>query len=120
MLKSFFLIMLTVVMNTLGQFTIKTGIDRIGTVDLTNIRTIVKAFSSWIVLGGFAIYFVSALIWLSILSRVELSWAFPILSLSYVFTVLLSPVLLHESFSVQRLAGTLVICLGVFLVGRTY
>jgi hypothetical protein len=55
-----------------------------------------------------------------ILSRTELSWAFPILSLSYVITVLISPLLLHETFSPQRLMGTLVICLGVFLVSRTY
>ncbi|MDD4856726.1 MAG: EamA family transporter [Candidatus Krumholzibacteria bacterium] len=120
MLKSLMLIMFTVVLNTFGQFTVKTGINRVGPVELSNFHSIVKAFSSWIVLGGFAIYFVSSLIWLNILSRAELSWAFPILSLSYVLTVLLSPVFFHESFSAQRLAGTLVICLGVFLVGRTY
>jgi uncharacterized membrane protein len=120
MLKSFFLILLTVVLNTFGQFTVKTGINRIGSVGLFNIHGIVRAFSSWMVLSGFAIYFVSSLIWLNILSRAELSWAFPILSLSYVLTVVLSPVFFHESFSAQRLIGTFVICFGVFLVGRTY
>jgi drug/metabolite transporter (DMT)-like permease len=120
MIESLILIMFTVVLNTFGQFTVKAGIDKIGTVDLSNIHSIIRAFSSWIVLGGFAIYFASSLIWLSILSKVQLSWAFPILSLSYVLTVLLSPVFFHENFSAQRLAGTLVICVGVFLVGRTY
>ena len=70
--------------------------------------------------GGFVVYFISALIWISILSKAELSWAFPMLSLSYVLTALLSPMVLHESFSAYRLIGTFVICLGVFLVYKTY
>ena len=120
MLKSLLLIALTVIINTVGQFMVKTGVNRIGAVSLMDIHTIMRALSSALVIGGFVVYFMSALIWISILSKTELSWAFPILSLSYVLTVLLSPILLHESFSAQRLIGTLVICLGVFLVYRTY
>jgi len=120
MLKSLLMIVLTVIINTFGQFVVKTGVDRAGMVSLFDVRSIVRALSSWLVISGFAIYFLSAILWLSILSKTELSWAFPILSLSYVLTVLLSPVILHESFSIQRLIGTLVICFGVFLVGRTY
>jgi drug/metabolite transporter (DMT)-like permease len=120
MLKSLFLIILTVIINTTGQFMVKTGVNRVGAVSLTNIHTILRALSSVLVIGGFIVYFVSALVWISILSKSELSWAFPMLSLSYVLTALLSPVLLNEAFSIQRLFGTLVICLGVFLVYRTY
>jgi uncharacterized membrane protein len=120
MLKSLLLIILTVMINTVGQFIVKLGVDRAGVVSLLSFHSIVRALSSWIILSGFAIYFLSALVWMTILSRAELSWAFPILSLSYVLTVLLSPVLLHEAFSIHRLVGTLVICFGVYLVGRTY
>jgi len=120
MLKSFMLIVFTVIINTAGQFIVKTGVNRLGTVSLTDFHTIVKALTSWLILTGFAIYFASAIVWISILSRAELSWAFPILSLSYVLTAILSPVFLHESFAPQRLIGILVICFGVFLVTRTY
>lgn len=120
MLKSLLLIIITVFINTTGQFMVKTGVNRVGAVSLTDVHAILRALSSWMVLCGFVIYFISALIWISILSKAELSWAFPILSLSYVLTALLSPVLLHEGFSAQRLIGTLVICLGVFLVYKTY
>ncbi|MFA4949108.1 MAG: EamA family transporter [Candidatus Krumholzibacteriia bacterium] len=120
MLRSLLLIVATVIINTTGQFLVKTGVNRVGAVNLNDFHAIVKALSSWLVLCGFVIYFLSALIWISILSKAELSWAFPILSLSYVLTVLLSPILLNESFSAHRLIGTLVICLGVFLVYRTY
>lgn len=122
MLKNLLLIVLTVMINTTGQFVIKTGVNRIGKISITEnfFGTILKAFTSWIIIGGFGLYFLSAIIWIIILSRTELSWAFPLLSLSYVITVLISPLILHEAFSIQRLMGTLVICLGVFLVSRTY
>jgi drug/metabolite transporter (DMT)-like permease len=120
MLKTLFLILMTVIINVTGQFMVKTGINRVGTVSLLDFHAILRALSSVLVLAGFVVYFVSAIIWISILSKTELSWAFPILSLSYVITALLSPVLLHESFSAQRLIGTLVICLGVYLVYKTY
>jgi drug/metabolite transporter (DMT)-like permease len=122
MLKNLLLIILTVIINTTGQFVIKTGVNRIGKFSIMEdfFNFIVKAFTSWIIIGGFGLYFLSAVLWIVILSRAELSWAFPILSLSYVITVLISPVLLNETFSIQRIVGTLVICLGVFLVSRTY
>lgn len=120
MLKSLFLIVVTVIINVTGQFMVKTGVNRVGAVSLLDIHAILRALSSALVIGGFVVYFISALVWISILSRTELSWAFPILSLSYVLTALLSPIVLHESFSAQRLIGTLVICLGVFLVYKTY
>jgi drug/metabolite transporter (DMT)-like permease len=122
MLKNLLLIVLTVLINTTGQFVIKTGVNRIGKISITEnlFGTILKALTSWIIIGGFGLYFISAIFWIIILSRAELSWAFPILSLSYVITVLISPLLLNESFSVQRLIGTLVICAGVYLVSRTF
>jgi len=122
MTKNLLLIVLTVIVNTTGQFVIKTGVNRIGHISIREdlFGTIFRALTSWIIISGFGLYFISAIIWIIILSRAELSWAFPILSLSYVITVLISPVLLNESFSVQRLIGTIVICFGVFLVSRTY
>lgn len=120
MLKSLVLIVFTVIINTTGQFLVKTGVNRVGSVSLGDIGSIVRALTSWLVLAGFAIYFLSAILWISILSRAELSWAFPILSLSYVLTAILSPFILHESFSALRFAGILVICFGVYLVSRTY
>ena len=122
MLKNLFLIILTVVINTTGQFVIKSGVNKIGRISITDnfVGTIIKALTSWVIIGGFGLYFLSAVIWITILSRADLSLAFPILSLSYVITALIAPLVLNESFSVQRLIGTLVICLGVFIVSKTY
>ncbi|MBN1884622.1 MAG: EamA family transporter [Candidatus Krumholzibacteriota bacterium] len=120
MFKNLLLIVLTVCLNTTGQFLMKAGINRIGKIDLHNLvdsfgRVVVSPF----VLGGFGTYAISAVLWIIILSRTELGWAFPMVSLSYVITVLVGPVLLNETFSYQRFIGVLVICVGVYLVSRT-
>jgi drug/metabolite transporter (DMT)-like permease len=72
-----------------------------------------------IVISGFFLYGISAALWLVVLTRAELSWAYPLLSMGYVLVVLLSRVLFHESVTTTRLLGTLVICLGVWLISRT-
>ncbi len=121
MLKNMILIIMTVCLNTAGQFMMKTGINKIGKIELSRFfEYLPRVASSGFVLGGFFAYAVSAALWIVILSRAELSWAFPMVSLSYVLTAIFSPVLLGEPFSVQRFIGILVICLGVFLVGRTF
>ena len=122
MIKNLFLIVLTVIINTTGQFVIKTGVNKIGRISFSEsfVPTIFRALTNWVIIGGFVLYFISAVLWITILSRAQLSWAFPILSLSYVITVLISPLLLNETFSAQRLIGTLVIIVGVYLVSRTY
>jgi drug/metabolite transporter (DMT)-like permease len=121
MLKNLSMIILTVCLNTTGQFLMKAGINKIGKISVFDnfFGSFAKVVTSWLVIGGFGAYVLSAGLWIIILSRTELSWAFPLVSLSYVITVLVAPVVLNETFSVQRLVGTLVICFGVYLVTRT-
>ena len=121
MLKNLMLIVMTVLLNTTGQFMMKAGINKIGKIELSRfIEFIPRVATSGFVLGGFFAYAVSAALWIVILSRAELSWAFPMVSLSYVLTAIFSPILLGESFSIQRFVGIIVICVGVFLVSRTF
>lgn len=99
----------------------KTGVNKIGKISLFNdfFQTFFKAITNLYVISGFAIYVISAGIWIIILSREDLSWAFPLVSLSYVLTAIAAPKMLNEPFSIQRLVGTIVICAGVFLVSKT-
>lgn len=121
MLKSLILIIITVLLNTAGQFMMKTGINKIGMIGIDNfLESMVKAVTSGYVIGGFLSYAVSAVLWIVILSRSDLSWAFPMVSLSYVVTALLAPYFLNEPFTIMRFLGILVIVSGVFIVARTY
>ncbi|UUX96842.1 multidrug efflux SMR transporter [Aquabacterium sp. J223] len=71
------------------------------------------------VVGGLVLYFASALVWLAVLTRVPLSAAYPFVGLGFVLTLLFGWLVLGESPSVARLAGTLLIVAGVVLVGRS-
>jgi len=58
-------------------------------------------------------------LWLLALSRIDISYAFPLLSASYVLVAVLSKLLLHESVSRDRWAAIGLICLGVLLIARS-
>ena len=68
--------------------------------------------------GGF-IYFLSLFIWFYVLSKVDLSFAYPFLALSYVLVLVLSWLVLGESISTLRIAGVLIISGGVILVAMS-
>jgi drug/metabolite transporter (DMT)-like permease len=62
---------------------------------------------------------VGAVFWLAVLSRVNLSWAYPMLSLGYILVLLFSALVLREPVSALRWIGALVVVVGVFLITRT-
>ncbi len=65
------------------------------------------------VIGGLACYGVSLVLWLLVLSRTEASFAYPFLGLGFVVVALASFLLLGESFTARKVAGTLIIAAGV-------
>jgi drug/metabolite transporter (DMT)-like permease len=71
------------------------------------------------VLGGFALYAVSAVLWLLILARVEVSAAYPFVGLGFVLTMLGGAWVLGEELSWVRVAGTALVVVGVVLVSRS-
>ena len=71
------------------------------------------------ILGGVACYGVSLVLWIMALSRVEVSIAYPMLSIGFAINALLAWWLLGEAVSAQRLAGIAIIILGVFVVARS-
>jgi drug/metabolite transporter (DMT)-like permease len=59
------------------------------------------------------------LFWLTALSRVDLSYAYPFASLSYIIMLTASWLLFNENITPMRLMGSLVVGLGVFLISRS-
>ncbi len=121
-MKNFAMILVCVALGVGGQLLLKQGmsadrdvVDRVSEV----IPRLLKAALNPVVIAGFVLYGLSAALWLIILTRAELSWAYPLLSMGYVLVVLLSRVLFHEAVTPTRLVGTLVIVAGVWLISRT-
>jgi multidrug transporter EmrE-like cation transporter len=68
---------------------------------------------------GFGLYGVSAILWLEVLSKLDISVAFPMVSLTYIGTLFVGRFIFNEPVSLCRVVGVLLICSGVFFVIRS-
>jgi multidrug transporter EmrE-like cation transporter len=80
---------------------------------------ILGAFMSPTVLGGLALYALSAVGWLFVLARTELSFAYPFLSVGFVITTVFGWMAFGESISASRILGISLIMVGVVFVARS-
>tara|TARA_B100001750_G_C15168995_1_gene428246 strand:- start:39 stop:398 length:360 start_codon:yes stop_codon:yes gene_type:complete len=115
------LILLSVILNTTAQVMLKKGLNTIGFIGFKKeilLKSLLKIVSSPFIMGGIAFFVVSLALWLVILSRTDLSVAYPMTSLSYVLTALLGYVFLGETLSLSRMGGIVIIMIGVYYVSR--
>jgi multidrug transporter EmrE-like cation transporter len=119
---SFGLIAAGVLLNTFAQLLLKAGTNSIGRFEFALSRALEiglkLAFNPYI-LGGLACYAVSLVVWLMALSRVEVSVAYPMLSVGFALNAVLAWWLLGEPVTLQRIAGIAVIIIGVTIVARS-
>jgi multidrug transporter EmrE-like cation transporter len=121
-LIEFALILFGVLLNAAAQLCLKAGVRQIGHFDFApaNILPIGwKLATNLPIFGGLSCYVVSVVVWILALSRVEVSIAYPMLSIGYVVNALLAWWLFGEMLSAQRLIGIAVIIVGVVLVARS-
>jgi len=69
------------------------------------------------ILSGLFAAFLAALAWMAALAELELSRAYPMMSLSFVLVLLLSGWLLGEPLSPAKLGGVALIVLGAVVIG---
>ena len=115
-------IFLGVALNACAQLLLKAGTNAIGRFELTaeNIVPVgMKLAFEPHIAGGVACYVVSLVVWLIGLSRVDVSVAYPMLSIGYVLNAIAAWYLFGESFTAQKLIGIGFIIVGVFLVARS-
>lgn len=117
MASDLLMILVCVALQSIGQLTLKYGMAARGPITSSDTtKKVVTSFLNPFVLLGFGLFAATSLLWIVVLSRVEVSWAFPMVSLSYVVVLICSHFFLGETVSRIRLLGTLIICGGVFLV----
>lgn len=69
---------------------------------------------------GFVLYALSLLIYLVALSSGELSFVYPIFSSTFIFVFLISGFVLKEKINKVRIAGLVLIILGIIIISLTY
>jgi len=111
------MILISVFLGVCGQLCFKYAMLRVGSVDFSHLTTGLLAMASspfvWL---GLCCYGLSTIIWLMILSRVHLSFAYPLLSTGYILIVVLSYLIFKEPVTWFRFGGVLVIVAGVWMV----
>ena len=115
-------IMISVVGGAVGQILLKKGMGSMGPLTLSVdhlFGILLKIATNPFVIVGLGIYVLSTVFWLAALSRVDLSFAYPFASLSYIVMLGASLLLFKEDITMLRLAGTLVVGLGVLLIARS-
>ena len=99
---------------------LKVGMNEVGEINADSIKTpgtlIRQLLTTPAVLAAIPVYAISNIGWLIVLSRLNLSVAYPFLASLYIFIPVLSMVFLSESLTLQHWVGILVIGMGVGIV----
>lgn len=116
------LILLSVTLAAVAQLTLKHGVDQVtaGSGALrpgwASLREVATTPAVW---AGLAMFGLSAIVWLAVLSRTSLSFAYPFASLTYVLILLADRFVLDQEVPGLRYAGVVFIIVGIVLVAQT-
>ena len=120
-LKLPLMILTPVSIGVVGQILLKMGMKQMGSFSLIQkgiLLQYIKIFLNPFVFLGLVFYFLGTVFWLYLISRVPLNFAYPMLSLSYIFVAIASIFLFHETVSPLNWVGIAVIMVGVVLVAQ--
>lgn len=119
---SLMLVLAGVLLNAAAQLLLKAGTNAIGAFAFSADNLVpvgIKVASNPFIVTGLGCYAVSVVVWIMALSRVEVSLAYPMLSIGYVVNAVAAWYLFGEALSAQRMIGIGTIIVGVFLVARS-
>ena len=112
--SAYMLLITAIIFGVAGQLLLKHGMSRHPGFQLQDLASLAGDLA---VISGFLSYGISTLFYIKALSNLDLSLAYPTISLGYVMVVILSRILFKERFSPSRWVALLIICAGVALVG---
>ena len=118
----FSLILLGVLLNAGAQLMLKAGMTQIGHFEfsMANMMPIgLKVMGNPPIITGLCMYVMSVVVWLLVLSRVQVSFAYPMLSIGYVVNALAANYFFGEPLTSMRMLGIFIIISGVYLVAQS-
>src|SRR5512137_1698012 len=104
MVWTFLLGLAAIILLSAGQTSLKFGLNAIGGVSLSDgLAGILKLLQTPWVIVGFLCYGLSSVLWLDVLSKLDFSLAFPMVGLTYVFTLLIGRFVFGEQVGWERI-----------------
>lgn len=121
-LPTFGFILTGIFLNALAQLLLKAGTNAVGAIHLTASNWFeigLKVASQMPIIGGLGCYVLSVVVWIIGLSRVDVTIAYPMLSIGYIVNAIGAWYFLGEAVSMQRMVAIGVIVIGVVLLARS-
>jgi multidrug transporter EmrE-like cation transporter len=119
---AFTLVMTGVLLNAIAQLALKASVSDTGIINLDVPSLLASAGSLatnlWLWLGLIC-YAVSVVVWILALSRVDVSIAYPMLSVGYILNAVAASYLFDEPLGIGKVVGIGVIILGVYILARS-
>lgn len=118
----FALILCGVLLNACAQLLLKAGMSQIGHFEFTLANAMpigLKVVICPPIVLGLFLYGMSVAVWLLVLSRVQVSFAYPMLSIGYIVNALAAYYLFGEPLTSIRMLGIFIIIAGVYLVAQS-
>ncbi|MDP5132710.1 MAG: EamA family transporter [Paraglaciecola sp.] len=116
------LIFLSVSLSVAAQLLLKKGMSsqivQSALADSVHIQSIITILTNFWVLTGLFAYVSSAAIWLVVLSKIEVSKAYPFVGLGFIGTMLFAYWFLNEPLTLTKALGTLLVVCGVLLISK--
>lgn len=118
--KGLLIAILSVIIVVTGQLILKYGLEQSGA-DFSQgvLSAFIQIFSNVYVWIALIFLMVESLSWLIAISKIPLSYAYPLLSLGYVAVSVLSWLFFYENLSSMRILGLGIIVIGVFMLSKT-
>lgn len=114
------LLLIAIGLTVTGEVLLKLGMnvvrDDVGAFS-AELPVLVRTFTEWRVVLGFALIFSGALFWLGVISRADFSFAYPLLALSYVIALLPARFVIGEQITANRLVGAFIVVVGAIIIG---
>ena len=116
------LILSSILLSSVAQIVLKTGMSNaqvLSAIQSANTFNIIKIIATnFFVIGGLGLYFASAAVWLLVLAKVDVSFAYPFVGLGFIVTMILAFFINGEVISVSKIIGTVCIAIGIAIIAR--
>lgn len=109
-----------VLLNAAAQLAIKSGTNALNGLEIKDGLMVILFRVSFNpgILAGLSLYVVSVAVWIYVLSKVEVSVAYPLLSIGYVINLFMAALLFGELITINKVIGIFLIVLGVCVLTR--
>ena len=122
MFNNFLLILSSVSLNAFAQLFIRKGMLKIGEISFDFeqiVKMVLAVFTNVYLLSGMFSYGISIILWMMVLSKVNVSLAYPFSSIGYIITTVLAYLFFNEPITFQKVLGIIIICIGVFILTQS-